>query len=259
VRWTFNIEITDPAMKKQMAAAEKRMSDPKMQAEMQQAQAAMSDPQMQAMMAQNPQMKAMMEQQMSAMKSMQSGGSNPMMNMFPKAVILQTKSGKTLSAVEGGAMPTEVLNLPAESASFLIDRKAHTFKKLPGEKPDAATSDASTYTVTKTAETSEVLGYTCTKYVVDAASARGPGEGKGRYLVWATTAVSGLDSGALSKLRFSQHGGDNGFMRQIEGVPLKMEITTPQARVIMQAASIQAESLADEVFTVPAGYTERTN
>ena len=255
LRWSFNIEITDPAMKKQLAEAEKQLADPKMQAQLKEAQAAMADPQMQAMLAQNPQMKAMLEQQMSVVGKTPTAGGNPLANMFPKAVVLQTKGGKSLSVTEGGPMPIEVLNLPSEPATYLLDRKARTVTKLHADKqPAAATKTA--YKVTKTAETAQILGYACTKYVVETTEPSG-GE-VARYLVWASTAVAGLDTGALAKVRFSQQGGDNAFLREIAGVPLKMEITTPQARVTMQAASIKAEPLADSLFTVPSGFTTRT-
>jgi hypothetical protein len=264
IRWTMSIEITDPAIKKQMADAEKQMSDPKMQEQMKEAQAAMADPQMQAMMAQNPQMKAMMEQQMAMMNKAPAGGGNPMAAMFPKGMTLRTKAGKSLTVIEGGPMPTEVLNLPAVPASYMIDRSARAYTKLPADVPAGAVSEKVNYKVTKTGETAQVIGYACTKYIVEAtaptaasAAARPGSESPSRYVVWASTAVPGLDTRALAKVRFSQRGADNAFLGQIDGVPLKMEITAPEARVTMQAASIKAESLADGLFALPAGFTER--
>lgn len=262
LRWTFAIEITDPALKQQMAEAEKRLADPATQAQMKQAQEALKDPQMQAMMAQNPQMKAMLEQQLAAMQQPAAGGGGPLANMFPKAVTVRTKAGKSLSVMEGGAVPMEVLNLPAEPASYLINRPARSFSKVPAEKPAAdGAAGAPTYQVTKTNETIKVLGYTATKYVVEVKAATAAAEAKAggptRYLVWASSEVPGLGGGALARMRFSQGGADNAFLKEIAGVPLKMEMSTPQARVTMQATSIQAEKLADSVFTVPAGFVER--
>jgi len=256
IRWSFAIEITDPVMKKEMADAATQMADPKMKEEMAEAKAALADPEMQAMMAQNPQMKAMMEQQLAMMNKMQSGGGNPMENIFPKAMLLRYKAGKTLSTMEGGPMPMEVLNLPAESATYLINRPAKTYSKLPDEKPPGV--EKSTFTVTKTAETIRILGYECVKYVVtETAPATAADGGPARYLVWASTDVPGLDTRALAKVRFGQKGEANAFLGQIDGVPLKMEITMPQARITMGAVSLKAESLADALFTVPAGFVEK--
>lgn len=256
LRWTMSIEITDPAMKKEMVDAEKQVSDPKMLAQMNDAQGAMADPEMQAMMAQNPQMKAMMEQQMAMINKSKSGSVNPFDNMFPKAFLLRTKAGKTLSVVDGGPMPVEVLNLPAIPVRYMIDRKAHTYLKLPDDKA-LGSAEKTTYKITKTNDSLTILGYACTKYVVVLNKDSTTHEKPSTYLVWASTEVDGIDTSALAKLKFSEHGSENAFMRDIVGVPLKMEVTTTQARVTMQAVTLQAESLADDLFRLPAGFTER--
>ena len=256
IRWTMSIEITDPALKKEVADAEKKLSDPKTQAQMKMAQAAMADPKMQAMLAANPQMKAMVERQMDAINEAQAGGVNPIAAMFPKGMVLRTKAGKSLTVIEGGPVPTEVLNLPAVPVSYMIDRAARAYTRLPADVP-AVDSEKSGYKVTKTGETAQVIGYECVKYVVERAATAAPSGPATRYLIWTSTAVPGLDTRALAKVRLSQAGADNAFLSQLDGVPLKMEFTTPEARVTMEAASIKAESLADDLFALPSGFTER--
>jgi hypothetical protein len=256
IRWSMSIEITDPALKKEVADAEKKLADPMIQAQMKKAQAAMADPDMQAMLAKNPQMKAMIEQQMAVINQASAEGANPIANMFPKGMVLQTKAGKSLTVIEGGTMPSEVLSLPAVPANYLIDRKSRTYAKLPFDAP-AAESEKTGYKVTKTGETAQIIGYECVKYIVEPAAAATPSIAATRYLVWTSTAVPGLDTRALAKVRLSQSGADTAFLNQLDGVPLKMEFTTPEARVTMQASAIKAESLPDGVFTLPAGFTER--
>jgi hypothetical protein len=256
IRWTMSIEITDPALKKDVADAEKKLSDPKIQAQMKMAQAAMADPKMQAMLAANPQMKAMVEQQMGSINEAQAGGVNPIAAMFPKGMVVSTKAGDSLTVIEGGPMPMEVLNLPAVPASYMIDRAARTYTKLPADGPAGTPPEKVNYKVTKTKDTAKVIGYVCTKYIVESLTPPASGA-PSRYLVWASTEATWLDPRALAKMRFSQQAADNTFLTQIEGVPLKMEITTPEARVTMQVASMRQEPLEDSVFALPAGFTER--
>lgn len=256
IRWSMSIDITDPVLKKEVADAEKKLADPMIQAQMKKAQAAMADPQMQAMLAKNPQMKAMIEQQMGVINQASAEGANPIANMFPKGMVLRTKAGKSLTVIEGGPMPSEVLSLPAVPANYLLDRKSRTYAKLPAEAPAAAESEKTGYKVTKTAETAQVIGYECVKYIVEPAAAT-PSIAATRYLVWTSTSLPGFDARALAKVRLSQAGADTAFLNQLDGVPLKMEFTTPEARVTMQAASIKAESLADDLFVLPVGFTER--
>jgi hypothetical protein len=250
LRWTFAVDITDPAMKQQMAEAQKQMADPEMQAKMKEAQAAMASPEMQAMMAQNPQMKAMMDKQLAVMNSAAASGGNPLANMFPRGITVKTKATDMLTVVEGGSGPSETLVLGATNKTYTIDRKARTYSVLPSaKKADASTKPV--FTVKKTSETAVILGHACTKYLVSGTT----GDTPSNYIVWAASDFKGFDSSTLSKLRMSQDSSSE-FLSQIEGVPLKIEIASPQAKITMTAVSIKAESLSATIFQLPAAFTE---
>ena len=249
LRWTFAVEITDPAMKQQMADAQKQMADPDLQAKMKEAQAAMATPEMQAMMAQNPQMKAMMDQQLAMMNSVAAGGGNPLANLFPKGVTVKAKGNDMLTVVEGGQAPSETLVMGATHTTYIINRNARTYSVLPpAKKSDAATQPV--FTVGKTSAIAVIMGHDCAKYLVTSAT----GDTTTRYTVWAATDFKGFDSSSLSKLQRSQDSSAE-FLCQIQGVPLKLEITSPQAKITMTAVSIKAESLPAAIFQVPAGFT----
>jgi hypothetical protein len=46
------------------------------------------------------------------------------------------------------------------------------------------------------------------------------------------------------------------FYDNIDGVPLKMEMITPQMKMTMQVMEIKKESLPASAFEIPGGYTE---
>lgn len=238
ITWAMRVDITDPEMKRQMEAS----SSPEMQEQMKAAQEAMNDPEMQAMLKANPQMRDMMEKQMKAM----SKGPG---EMFPKSTTLHMKGTRSLVRTEGGAAAGDILTLADKNVSYQIDREARTYRKLAVQKTPESMDDK--FKVTPTKETTKVLGYTCERYVVETTDS----EMKMNWNVWATDDIKGLDARALNRLRVGQSSGPDVFSK-IKGVPLKMEITTPQMKMFMDATQVKAESLPDSLFELPAGFKE---
>ncbi len=242
ITWSMRVEITDPEMKKQMAG----LADPKVQAQIKEAQEAMNTPEMQAMLKANPQMKAMMEQQMAALSKAGASG-DPLAGLFPKGFTLQLKGPRSLVKTEGGPAIGDVLTFADKNTSYQIDRTARTYRKLASD-PLKQTTGA--YKVTPTSDTAKVLGYTCKRYLIETTEA---GE-KMSYAVWATNDIKGLDASSLRRLNFGKSGSE--FMSQIEGVPLKIDAVTPQAKLFMVATSVKSEALPDSLFVLPAGFKE---
>jgi hypothetical protein len=237
-------EITDPKMKAQMEEAKKKMNDPATQAQMKQMQERMNDPQMKAMMEQNPQMKTQME---NAMKMMQGGDMN---SMFPTGFSAKIKNGNTLMLMEGGAMAgTETLYLKDKNESYLINRSSKTYSKVP-HNTDEASKNHGEVKITKTSETQKILNHNCTKTIVTVTE-------KGTVITqifWNTTEIKDLDFKNLSKQKSG--GSYSMFYENMEGVPLKMEMTTPQAKMVMEVKEIKKEPVPASDFEVPAGFTE---
>lgn len=245
IRWSMNMEITDPEAKAKMAEAEKKMADPETQKQMKEMQAKMNDPQMKKMMEQNPQMKAAME---NAMKSMGGGGS--MNSMMPKGMTMKVKGSNMITLMEGGMTDgMEVLHVSGKP-SVRINRADQTYSTLPEGPPGGNPQGAPQMTVNKTSETAKILGYTCTKYVVEMNQ-------NGRSMtqnVWATTDIKDMDMKTIARQRNSQ--GQPMFSDKIEGVPLKIEASMPQGNMVMEVKEIKREKLSDSDFTIPSGYKE---
>ncbi|SHH14578.1 protein of unknown function [Chryseolinea serpens] len=250
INWTMKMEITDPQMKAQMDAAQKQMSDPATQAKMKEMQAKMDDPQFKAMMESNPQMKAQIE---NMLKAAQGGNLN---SMFPKGMQIKVKNNNSITKMDGGMMSNwEVLHLTDKNTTYRLDRENKTFSVMPQYTADKDKEKVD-YKVTKTSETTKILGYTCTKYAVESTS-KDP-EAK-KYAMtqffWTTTDIKGIDLKSLSKQRMG-NSQQSLFYEQIEGVPLKIEMNMPQGHMAMEVTELKKQSLPASDFEVPAGYKE---
>jgi hypothetical protein len=243
ISWKMTTEITDPKMKAQMEEAQQKMNDPATQAQMKEMQEKMNDPEFKKMMESNPQMKAQIE---AAMKMMEGGDANAAM---PTGFVVKIKNQNMAMLIDGGMFKMETLYLHDKNASFKIDRSAKTYSPMPSHTEDP--NNKVEVKVTKTSETAKVLDYTCTKYIVDIKSKSTTMQ----QLVWSTTAIKDFDLKSLAR----QRTGDSQyrlFYEQIEGVPLKTEMTTPQGKMTMEAAEIKRQSLPASDFVIPSGYKE---
>ncbi|HEX5171033.1 MAG TPA: DUF4412 domain-containing protein [Cyclobacteriaceae bacterium] len=237
--WSMKMEITDPAKKAQMEDAQKMMQDPEKIKEMEKQ---MADPKMQEMMAQNPQMKAQMEKMLEMMKS---GGGN----LMPTGMTVKFKNGSSLSRLDGSFIDSDFLYSKEKNQTYMIDRKNKTYSVT--KHADTLSLKATEAKVTKTSETTKILNYTCTKYLVEYTL-----NGKAiAQNVWATKEIKGLD---LSAMANQQMGGNSrmAFLKQIDGVPLRVEMNMPDGTMLMEAKQIKRESVPASDFIIPSDYKE---
>jgi hypothetical protein len=242
IRWSFKTEITDPAAKAKMDAAQAKMNDPAHQAKMKEMQAKMNDPEFKKMMDANPQLKAQME----AMAKMSEGGD--INSMMPKSMEVRVKNQNAISKMEGGIMGNmEILYLKDKAASYRIDRQTKTYSVLPAGNSHSAHQPE--VKVTKTSETLKVLNHSCTKYLVESSL-----NGKTfQQFVWATKDIKDFDMKSIA----NQGGnGQSFYFDKIEGVPLKMQMMMPQGTMIMEAIEIKKQALPASDFAIPADYKE---
>jgi hypothetical protein len=222
------------------------MNDPAQQAKTKEMQAKMNDPQMKAMMEANPQMKAQMENMM----KMTQGGD--MSAMMPSGMKIKIKNGNTLTLMEGG-MAMEVLHMKDNDLNVNLNRQNKTYTVLPhggGGPGDAAMGPKPK--VTKTTETGKILNYTCTKYIVEVIERNRPVT----QILWATNEIKDIDMKSLAKQRMGRSGQLS--YEGVDGIPLKIEMTTPEMKMTMEVTEIKKESLPASDFSI-AGFTETKN
>jgi hypothetical protein len=247
IRWSFKCEIADPATKQKMEHAQSQMSDPKNQAQMKEMEEKMKDPQFQQMMEQNPQLKAQMEKVVAGLKT--GGGIESMM---PKAFVIKTKNGSSLTKIEGGMMESEILYLKEKDQKYSIHRDAKTFSTL-SKSQNNGKEEKPQVKVTKTKETAKILNYTCTKYIVESTATDGKSI-KTPQFIWTTTEIKDIDQKSLANSSVGR--GQNIMYDGIEGIPMRVEMKTKEMNMTMEVAEIIREKLSNSDFAIPLGFTE---
>lgn len=101
-------------------------------------------------------------------------------------------------------------------------------------------------------ETMEILGYTCQKYILAMDTGEG---GKVEQVIWATDAFK------APQLSIPNQGSvpTTGFMggSGVEGLPMRIEIGTPEAKgaLVMEAINLDDTPVEASYFDKPEGYT----
>ena len=246
ITWSVKYDITDPQKKAEMEKHQKEMSDPANQEKMKKMQEQMNTPEMKSMMEANPQMKARME---AAMAMLQGGNAGSMM---PTSFIVKTDGTNSISKMEGGMMNMEMLYQTDKGKSYMINRNAKTYSLLPSYNDTDHKRDSVQHKVTKTSETMKIIGYTCTKYIVELTTQRGTTLNQ---VFWTTTEIKGLDMRSMAKQRMG-NGGQSFYYEGMAGVPLRVEMPNPQMNMVMEVTDIKKESLPATDFAIPADFTE---
>jgi hypothetical protein len=159
---------------------------------------------------------------------------------MPTGVELATNgtNAKMKMTSSAGTM-MEVLHTPKES--YFLDSKNKKAYKLPENKG----YQASKATVTKTEEFETIAGHKCRKYVVD--------NGGSKEVIWATPDYK-VSPDMLANL--SRKGpGSNSYMKEIDGVPLKIITDEHGNHMEMTAVSISESKPSEKDLSVPADYT----
>ncbi len=224
--WSARIELTDPEAREQLAMVE----------------AALKSPELLAMLLDNPQVRGVLEQKL--------GPINPAAGatrVLPTGFTVQIKGPRALVRTEGGLVSREVLALADKNAAYALDRRAKTYQRLAGQtrRPSVKAK------VTRTPDTATLLGYACHRYLVETEE----GGSKARFSVWTTTAIKADNTGAFKGLQWADAGGFD-FLAQVEGLPLKIEAATPEAKIALLATRITPGAPPDAVLTLPAGFKE---
>lgn len=220
IKWSVKMELDSATLEK-------------MQGEVKAMRAKMNEPEMKAMLDANPQMKAQME---NSIKGMLGGEIGMTFNV-------KIKGQNSLTKMEGSPLPMEVLYLKDKGQSYLLYRRSKSYSILSGKPGKTAPPKPQ---VTKTLETSKILNYTCTKYLVETR--------KGKQWVWATLDIKDIDWKSMGKQHMTE--SQTIFFDGVEGFPLLVEASVKEGTTIMEMIEIKKESLNAADFIIPPDFKE---
>ncbi len=227
ITWTSksDIKLSDEQVQ-QMKAAKKQL------------EAQMNNPEFKKQMEANPALKEMMEKQLKNIDNMQGGGA---INFLPEKMTTKVKGKNTRS--EMGS--TVFIYQGDQDKTYSLDTETKTYSEI---KATTATETAnSKITVTKTSETATINGYTCTKYLMNVEGSAMPAQ-----WLWITKDIKDIDPALMKK-----SGNDNLFNKEIDGIPVKIEMNTPQGKITMEMTELKRVKLPDSDFQIPAGYAKK--
>lgn len=225
MQWSARIEFVDP--------------------QMDMVQSAMKSPEMLSLLLQNPQVRGLLESKLGPLNT--NGGAT---SLLPSGFTVVIKGPRALVKTDGGLVFREVLSLADQHVAYSINRSARTYQKFT-DAAAAGMSSTAKIKVTRTADTSLILGYACNRFLVEADD-----DGvKSHFSVWTTTAIKGLDAAAVKRLSWGKVGAPD-FLAKLEGVPLKIDAVTPDAKVGLVVRRITLEPVDGALFVLPAGFKE---
>jgi len=164
-------------------------------------------------------------------------------SMLPKELNVQVKGDKSRSEMKSIAATVVVLSDKAKGgATMLMDMMGKKYAIAMSAEEVKEREEGITYKVKVTNETKEIAGYKCTKALVEQKSAGG----KQEFVVYFTKEIS------------APFGSDKPMFAQIDGFPMEYEMENQGMRMLCTVKAIKAETVADSVFDVPAGYKSMT-
>ena len=140
--------------------------------------------------------------------------------------------------------------LHTKDKSVKLNREEKTYLVMPSGEGNT-TANQPQPIVTRTSETTKIIGYNCTKYVVTVSD-------HGQTVttnMWTTTEIKDVDMKAMARQRMGR-GQQSMFYSQVDGVPLRIESSTPQGQMIMEVTEFKREPLNASDFAIPADYKE---
>lgn len=226
ITWTSksDIKLSDEQVQ-QMKAAKKQL------------EAQMNNPEFKKQMDANPALKEMMEKQLKNIDNMQGGGA---INFMPEKMVTKVKGKNTRS--EMGT--TVFIYRGDQDKTWSLDTEAKTYSEIsstPAEQDDLK------LTVKKTTETATINGYKCTKYLLNM-----EGSAMSTQWLWITTDIKDINPSLLKR-----GGNENLFFKDVDGIPVKIEVNTPQGKITSEMTELKRIKLPDSDFQIPAGYSKK--
>lgn len=178
-----------------------------------------------------------------------SGDQAEMMNsMAPSAYIYHVRGDKVRFKMEGGmssAMMGDIIIDGKKGESYMLrdsEKKALRF-------PEKTEEDQPEVKVKRLSGSTEILGYTCHKYKVTSSTS----QGTITQTMWVSPDLRlQLDRNAFQ----SSTAADMLAMKELDGIPLKMETAMPigNMRMVRTASELTWEKIAKSKFEIPKGY-----
>jgi len=150
----------------------------------------------------------------------------------------KVKGDKALIELKMGGIPVQKMYMNGEKKEMymLMEKDQKIAMKLKSDDINGKNDDKKQPKVTVTKETKEILGYKCTKIIVE--------DDKKSTIAWVTKDLN-LD---FSKIAGGGKKGGNNVVLSKHGFPLELEGKDEQGTVTMKATKVEKTSIDSSVF-----------
>ena len=237
IKWSVKMDFADTAQENRMNEARKKLRDPNKKGMLSESAAKVHD---KTLTSRND---AHSRKEVEEAKDVVRG-----LTSYPTAVTISMKGQNALMKLDSIFPDYEILS-QGDTARFVLERQGLLFIDMSRREREPAHKSDSLIKVEKTAETAQILGYKCTKYIVT----RPMGATASVQEIWTTEGIKGFNAKSLSKQPFHRV---TWLANKVPGVPLKMSTTNRQGTLTMQAVEVTPVKLTDDLFTVPKNFRE---
>jgi hypothetical protein len=234
IKYTIQMESPDTASQARMAKAKKVLRDPKSASTLDEHATKLNDPKMMGTRDQANR-KLLRESEM-ALRGL---------GRYPTGMTLSAKNGMVLMEFDSIYPDYKILLLSDTASKIVLDHKQKKYFQMPARTGRGSTD--STAVITKTQETANILGYTCTKYVVTKNRAPFPITQE----FWITEEIKGVNTKVLSSQAVATPVW---LLARVPGVPLKMTSKSREGNVSMEATEVVKQIVDKTLFSIPQGY-----
>lgn len=168
-----------------------------------------------------------------------------MKQYMPTHMTYQFGKGGAMRFQMDGMMGTDVLVPAGSKEAYIIkedQKKLYVMDEAMQKKYKDMAGDMKPEVI-KTAETETILGYTCTRYNIKMTTK----QGEVTNSVWVTDKLKPV------RPKYDNQGM---FNEKIDGMPLKMSMSSSGMAMTMTADVVTPKQLEASLFVKPAGYTE---
>ena len=168
---------------------------------------------------------------------------------LPKSYTMKVGGHDYSLTTDGGIHPSTFLWKGEEKRYYQLDGTAKTYKIVPvGNLAKEPVKPS----VINTGEQCDILGHRCTKYVVTPSS----GNKAFQAVYWTTADLKGLNMKTMPTPGTGGNISQSLFHEYIDGIPLRIEYSTPTFNVVLVAMTIQKGGVRDNDLSIPADFKE---
>ncbi len=214
----------------------------------------LKDPEMQELLLENPTIKNSMQKRLQDLKATQASNQESVNNsIFPNTLTVYLKNNNSYTRIEGGSMAKltgNIMYLSKPRKTYFIKDGTNTYSFITDST--VVNKNDIFISLVKTTDTMLVLNYKCIRYILT----KKENDKIEISYIWITKDIPNMNPAAFRALGFVNGNLHHEAFKQLDGIPLRVELQDPGYKMTIEATDISKRLLSDTYFIVPLDYQE---